>query len=279
LQFARDAQKLVNETRKHRHPPLLFHTFDNVASWQDFVVTTFADASGINRPKHGRTGGLLVCFAGPDILTETTTKLSIIGWKSWRMERVCIDTNSAEVQAMSVAEGLAYKIRMLWSLIHGAGSTLSQLADERQVVNNAERAVSHVRHLMATDSKGGYDAVVRNESADLGLKNPRTGTEAYQLKLQFDKEENTLVWMDGSWNLSDAFTKEKADCREPLARFLTKWAWRVKFDPNFIVSQKKAPKAVRVLAEEAQRNARYLATPILPCTGYGLLRSTGENSQ
>jgi hypothetical protein len=117
---------------------------------------------------------------------------------------------------------------------------------------------------MATDSKGGYNAVVRNESADLGLKNPGTGTEAYQLKLQFDKEENTLVWMDGSWNLSNAFTKEKGDCREPLARFLLTWMWRVKFHPNFIVSQKKAPKAVRVLAEEAKRNARILATPILP---------------
>ena len=113
LQFARNAQKLINETRKHRHPPLLFHTFDNVDSWQDFVVTTFADASGFNRPKHGRTGGLLVCFAGPDILTETTTQLSIIAWKSWRLERVCIDTSSAEVQAMGIAEGRAYKIRVL----------------------------------------------------------------------------------------------------------------------------------------------------------------------
>ena len=69
--------------------------------------------------------------------------------------------------------------------------------------------------------------------------------------------------MDGSWNLSDAFTKEKTDCGEPLARFLVTWMWRVKFDPNFVVSQKKAPKAVRVLAEDARRNAGPLETPIL----------------
>ena len=69
------------------------------------------------------------------------------------------------------------------------------------------------------------------------------------MKLQFDKTENTLIWIDGSGNLSDAFTKDKSECRQPLEIFLRIWEWMVRYDPDFVVSQKKAEKAVRILAE------------------------------
>ena len=106
--------------------------------------------------------------------------------------------------------------------------------------------------LIGTDSKGGYDAICNSESGDLGLKSARTAIEAYALKLIFNRAGNNLAWFDSSWNLADAMTKNKADCREELKRFLQTWRWRIRFDEHFVVSAKKAPKkATKILEDEA----------------------------
>ena len=149
MEVAIATQELIKECRSCVFSQLKLHNFKEVDRWDDLVVTTFVDASGINRPKGGRTGGAIVCIAPPQVLAGETVNMSLVAWRSWRLERVCLDTNSAEIQATTVGEDLAYKIRLLWGELHGAGH---HILDPKA---RAKEVVSRTRLLLGTDSKGG----------------------------------------------------------------------------------------------------------------------------
>ena len=67
----------------------------------------------------------------------------------------------------------------------------------------------------------------------------RAAIQAYQLKQAIRFCLTKLIWLASDWNLGDALTKKKGDCRDSLTFFLRHRTWRLKFDPNFIVSAKK----------------------------------------
>ena len=102
--------------------------------------------------------------------------------------------------------------------------------------------VKIVPGLLCTDSKGGYDAIQLNESANLGLSNARAAVQAYQLKENVLRDNTQLLWIAGDWNLSDALTKKLQECRQGLILFLRTWTWKLKFDAEFVVSARKAKK-------------------------------------
>ena len=60
---------------------------------------------------------------------------------------------------------------------------------------------------MITDSCGGYDSVMLNESANSGLAPARSAVQAYALKQSLQDPNTHLVWVASDWNLADALTK------------------------------------------------------------------------
>ena len=74
----------------------------------------------------------------------------------------------------------------------------------------------------------------------LGLSNARSALQAYQLREQLQESLCRLIWISGDWNLSDALTKKPKAAREGLTQFLRSCVWRLRFDPQFIQSEKRA---------------------------------------
>ena len=136
-------------------------------------------------------------------------------------------------------------------------------------------ATNAIKGLLVTDSKGVYDAVHRNESGILGLSNARAAVQAYAVKESLLDPGLDLAWVSGDWNLSDALTKWDTACRGGLERYYRTWQWRVKFDPAFIVSEKKQIKnATQILEEEAGIGTNLESLPADQTPSINEVRST-----
>ena len=103
--------------------------------------------------------------------------LSPIHWKAWRLERVAVGTNDAEVQAAYEGDVISFKLRVLWSEMCGFGQEHGRRWCER-----ARTATRRVKGVLIVDSKGAYDSVTKSESANLGLANSRVAVRAYAIK-------------------------------------------------------------------------------------------------
>ena len=88
--------------------------------WKNVVFLTYGDASHLNREKGGSTGGMLTLAGGPEILEGKNARMSIIHWRSWKLKRVAVGATCAEVQAMSEAEDVNFKLRLIWAELNGA---------------------------------------------------------------------------------------------------------------------------------------------------------------
>lgn len=234
LATAYDIQLLIKEVKQN--PTTLYFWHDpTIGHWQDATIITCADQAHANRPKGDSTGGLITLIGGPCHREGKPGKLSIIGWRTWRLKRKAISTNDGEIQAMLEGEDNNYRTRLLWCEMNGC-SGLPRV----DLLNRANDLVRNVTGINATDSKGGFDAIKKNESPLLGLSNARSALQGYQLKEQLQDAGDKLIWLSGDWNLADAMTKKAKSARQGLEQFLKNYVWQLHYDPNFVVSERKA---------------------------------------
>ena len=234
MTIAQEIQEMIRELRKSS-TVLKFFKLPGVVSWKDLVVVGLGDQAHNNRPNCGSTGGMLIFLCGPQIMRGIPNPMILVYWKTWKLKRKSIGTNDAEVQSLVEAEDALFKSRLLWAEINGAGA----YDDSRDLLEASVNEVKLINGLLGTDSKGGYDSIIVNESPLLGLSNTRAALQAHQLKEALPRCGTKLIWLASDWNLADGLTKKKKECRESLEYFLRKRVWMLRFDPEFIRSAKK----------------------------------------
>ena len=181
---------------------------------------------------------------------------SLIAWRSWKLRRVAIGTNDAEIQSIVECKDVSFPLQLLWSELHANGL---DVAHDFQARANAATDVVHA--LLGTDSKGGFDSIIVNEGSNLGLSSVRSAIQAYQLKQFIDQVRKKLNWIAGDWNLSDGLTKKASDSRRSLETFLGSHQWAIKYDPNFVVSARKARKQLAQEPELFQVDTEIFSLP------------------
>ena len=232
---AQEIQKIISEVRKSP-TRLSFRKIPTVSHWQQVVIVTMGDQAHNNRPDGSSTGGLINLIGGPELLDGQPGPLSLLSWKTWKLRRVAISSNDAEIQAMVEAEDVNFRTRLLWSELNGSGVS----REDRDFLMYAERAVKKIPGIVATDSKGGFDAVTLQEGPYLGLTNVRAAIQAFQLKQSLALAGTNVIWLAGDWLLGDASTKRSPECRKSLIQFLQQGVWMLKYSPDFTVSARKA---------------------------------------
>ena len=70
---------------------------------------------------------------------------------------------------------LSFRTRFLWAQLNGCCAI-----GGNDLLLRANSMVKYVKGILGTDSRGGYDAVLKNESPLLGLSNARSALQAYQ---------------------------------------------------------------------------------------------------
>ena len=161
--------------------------------------------------------------------------MCLISWRTWKLQRKALGSNDAEVQGVYEAEDQNFRVRLLWTEMHGAGGITEPRSN---LVQDKEHQVLRVRGILCTDSKGGYDALERNESPLLGLSNMRAALQAFALRDNLKRVRCELRWLASDYDLADAMTKKRPDSRVGLVKFLKTWLWSIAFDPNFVSAKR-----------------------------------------
>lgn len=69
--------------------------------------------------------------------------------------------------------------------------------DEPDILKKANDLVKFVGGIIATDSKGAFDAINKNEGPLLGLSNTRSALQGYQPPEQVQESGEKLIWVSG----------------------------------------------------------------------------------
>eukprot|EP00435_Cladocopium_sp_Y103_P006371 s604_g2.t1 len=215
MRVAQEIQELIKELRKSS-TVLKFFRVPKVNHWTQMVIVGLGDQAHQNRPKGGSTGGLLIFLNNQDLAIGQPAPMILVTWKTWKLKRVSIGTNDAEVQALVETEDVLFRTRMLWAAINSAGTVKPE--ERADFLHASEEEAKLVPGLLGTDSKGGYDSIMVNESPMLGLSNTRSAIQAFQLKESLPRCLTKLLWLASDWNLSDCMTKKKEECRKALLR-------------------------------------------------------------
>ena len=209
MSYAIEIQRMICEVRQHP-AQLKFFKLKKAKTWRDISVITFADQARANRPGGDSTGGLVTTMAGPEAKSGQVCPMVLLQWKAWKLKRKSIGSNDAEVQAALDGEDLNFRVRLLWTELHGAGWNRPTAVDH---VAWAERQSREVAGFVCTDSRGGFDAVQVNESPMLGLSNLRSALQALQLREQMIRAGCSLRWLASDYDIADAMTKKRPECR------------------------------------------------------------------
>ena len=245
LAHAREIQEMLGEVRRGC-TKLRFFRLPTATHWTELVFIFMGDQAHCNRPKGGSTGGLITMIAGPESLLGKVCPMTLIAWRTWKLQRKAVGSNDAEVQSILEAEDQNFRARLLWTELHGA----HEKTDNREnLVTVSERQAAQIRGVLCTDSRGGYDAVEVNESPLLGLSNLRSALQAFQLRDNLQRVRCELRWLASDYDLADGLTKKKAEARTGLLKFLATWHWSIAFDKNFVSAKKSKQQGKTAIGE------------------------------
>ena len=108
----------------------------------------------------------------------------------------------------------------------------------REWTIQGEELARKIKGIVATDSRGGYDAILLNESPLLGLSNTRSALQTLQVRESLVRAATELPWVASDYDLGDARTKKKPESRVGFVKFLRTGLWSVAFDPTFTSAQR-----------------------------------------
>ncbi|CAK0814911.1 unnamed protein product [Prorocentrum cordatum] len=237
----KDTNALIRDVKRTARDSLVFHNFNSNCGgklkWDDLVIVTWVDASRLHQ-----RGGYIVGFTTAEILKQKECAVSIADWRSYKLKRTGIGTNVCEGQALYDGENAAYLMRLLWSVMHGVPVT----------AHTQEEVAQSMTSVLVIDSRGVYDSVHNKESFGIGLSDARTGVEVLHVKANCGPEKNQhLVWVPSDLNLTDGLTKDSPEARKPLALWLARRTWIIRYDEDFM-SARKRQRANRLAQDKPQ---------------------------
>ena len=182
----REANRILKEMKKSSKVELLFPAFNNGRNsklqWNEMVMLHFGDAAQNNRRDGSSTGGYITGMAPPEIMTGQEAKMSIIDWRSWRLDRATKGSNGCEAQPLYDTEDRGWKCRIMWKLMYQP----FLIRGEQNLA-----AAAAIESLLILDSRGLYDAVTLSETSFCNMKSAKSGVEAMSIQAQNQNPDPT----------------------------------------------------------------------------------------
>eukprot|EP00959_Pyramimonas_sp_CCMP1952_P338528 7089581-Pyramimonas_sp.AAC.1 len=122
--------------------------------------------------------------------------VSILGWRSFKLPRNISGSNNNETQSTAFGDEMLWLSRLMWAELHGVEPTRWKLDD----------TVKTVPGMLITDSRGIYDAILKSESPQLGMRSFRSGEGARGIKEHILRTDVSFRWVTGL-AMSDSLTK------------------------------------------------------------------------
>ena len=153
--------------------PLLIHAHHSL------VVVMYTDTGWTTPPDGTSQGGQLVFLASDELLQGTEPNMSLTPWHSSCVKRVARSSSAAETQAAADGDDEAVYIRLC----------LKEVLSRQLDLPNWQSEARQIPAALVVDCRGVYDALARSSSSCLGLKDKKSGLEAFALK-----QESRCVW-------------------------------------------------------------------------------------
>ena len=114
--------------------------------------------------------------------------------RCWKLRRKTISSNDAEVQAVLEGEDQSFRIRTLWCEFNGCAFDKQTHVCREWTIQDEELA-RKIKGIVATDFRGGYDAVLLSESPMLCLSNTHSALQALQVRESLLRAAIELRWV------------------------------------------------------------------------------------
>ena len=240
IESLQKANKLIRQAQRDDSLPIHIHAIP----MNDLSFGIFSDAAWAVRPDGSSQGGFLVYATSHALHQGQEAPVGIIDWKSWKLDRKCRSSLSAESQAMADSIDMLNFIRLFFAdCLHPSGVDLRQPEVVLQLLPEA---------FAITDCKSLYDALERSESLGLGLSGSerRTSIEISATRQQMRATGVKTKWVNSDRQLADVLTKPNAP-PGAMVHLQNSGRWKIVWDEAFISAKN---------LRKAKRNAHFRTT-------------------
>jgi hypothetical protein len=216
--------KLISKVKEEGSMKIRIHAFP---PGDKLVLVMWGDAAFANRCSGESTEGRILGCATQSFLEGNESAVSLISWRSAKLDRVSRSPPGAEVQAIVNAE----------DELTGARFALAELLGQTIDISCPWKTVAQVPGLVMTDSKDLFDRMRCAETLMRG-KELRTGLELMSLR-QGVRECGTMIrWIHSDAMLANSLTKPSEPQQLALFYKLSQ-RWRLIFDEKFMSARRR----------------------------------------
>ena len=192
---------------------------------EEMCFICYSDAAFGVRSDGASQGGFIMVMTSIKALTGESVPYNVVGWRSFKLNRVCRSSLSAESQACSGALDELVMIKTLTSLMFD--STSDPRADAT--------AASCGRSAVVIDAKGLYDALKKDGIGSGADK--RASIDILCTKEEISRLACDLRWVSSERMLADGLTKMSA--RQGFPEMLGSGYLKLVNDTTFTAAKKK----------------------------------------
>ena len=193
-------------------------------------LIAWGDAAWANRPDNtSSTEGIVLGLAPRKLRDGDLAPVTLLGWHSAKIDRVCRSPACAETHAVVDAEDELFHLRYMWSELHHPITKLSQLSEDK--------VAGLTTGIVVTDSKNLYDKLNKDTPVIKGAER-RADIEALSLKESSQRSGMMLRWVHSDAQLGNSLTKPSEKHQAILFQRLDQH-WRITYDENMTSARRR----------------------------------------
>lgn len=202
-------------------------------------LIAWGDAAWANRPDNtSSTEGIVLGLATRKLRDGELAPVTLLGWHSAKIDRVCRSPACAETHAIVDAEDELFHLRYLWSELQYPITKLSQLTEER--------VAGLTTGTVVTDSKNLYDKLNKDTPVIKGAER-RADIEALSLKESIQRNGMMLRWVHSDAQLGNSLTKPTEKHQAILFKQLGQ-KWKITYDETMTSARRRKAQGVEPMS-------------------------------
>ena len=191
---------------------------------EDMCYVVYSDAAFGVRSDGSSQGGYIVILTSLKALAGETVAYNIVGWRSFKLTRVCRSSLSAESQGCS---GALDELMMI--------KTFTALLMDPSIDPKDEATASRGASALVIDAKGLYDALQKDCIGSGADK--RAAIDILCSKEEIARLKTSLRWVSSERMLADGLTKQHT--RQSFVDMLKSGMMKLVEDKDFVAAKKK----------------------------------------
>lgn len=231
---------LVDDVKRNKCP-LKIH---GIPQGAPIDLVSWADAAWANRPDHtNSTGGIIIGAATRDLREGKLTAVTLLSWRSYKIDRVSRSPACAETHAVVDGEDELFHVRYLWSELHHPPLQLREM--------NSDDIVRLSPGIHLTDSKNFYDKLNKDTPVIKGAER-RADIEALTVKDSMQDTGLMLRWVHSDAQLANSMTKPSEKQQIQMFKQMGQ-KWRIIYDPNMVSARRRRDLGLKPMAQTDSR--------------------------